>query len=312
MKLSFLTVILLILASPSVGSEMPYVSKYVTVEGVKMHYIEGGEANDHVFVFIHGNPSSSYLWRNVMPYVEPLGRLIAVDLVGFGKSGKPDIGYTFQEHSTYVNGFIRALELKNIVLVIHDWGSALGLEYARTHSRNVKGIVMMEAIIPPRFPMESFDAMGPFAETFRNFRDPVVGRELLIDQNVFVEGILNQATITRVMTEEEKNTYREPFLDPKDREPIYVWPNELPIEGKPARNVKAITAIGNWLKKSRVPKLLLYANPGAIVSPPEADWMQENYRNLESIYIGAGAHYIQEDQPEAIGRNIYSWYKRKL
>ena len=307
----------------AISDEMKYESKYVRVHGSNMHYVEGdgvtiesnnkqSKGNTPVFLFLHGNPSSSYLWRNVMPHIEPLGRVIAVDLVGFGKSDKPDIAYTFQDHSKYIDGFIAALKLKDITLVIHDWGSMLGLDYARRNSRNVKAIAMMEAIIPPAFPARDYSFLGGAAELFRNFRNPETGRPLLIDQNIFIEGILLQGTVTRAMTDKEKDTYREPFLNPEDRQPIYVWPNELPIAGEPARNVIAVEAVGEWLKKSNIPKLLLYVTPGAIVTPESALWMQENYRNLESVFVGYGGHYIQEDNPEAIGRNINLWYQRKF
>jgi haloalkane dehalogenase len=297
-------------ASP--GEDMPYPSQYIDVNGTSMHYVVGGSSKGPTFLFMHGNPSSSYLWRNVMPHLEQQGQVIAFDLVGFGQSGKPDIDYTFQAHYTYVEGFIKALGLKSVVLVLHDWGSALGLEYARNHSKNVLGVAMMEAIVPPRFPMDNYEAMGDFADTFRAFRTPETGRLMLIEQNIFVENILNEGALTRTLTEQEKDTYRAPFKDPKHREPVYVWPNELPIEGEPARNVVAINRIGQWLEKSKQPKLLLFATPGAIVSPEEAMWMQEHYRNLEAVYIGQGVHYIQEDQPEAIGRNILSWYLRRI
>lgn len=294
------------------SDKMPYPSKYVEVNGVTMHYVEGGKLDGPVFVFIHGNPSSSYLWRNVMPHLASIGRVIAFDLVGFGQSDKPESDYTFQSHSIYVKGFMEALALKNVVLVIHDWGSALGLEYARTHRRNIKGIAMMEAIIPPRFPMKNIADMGPAASLFSDFRNPTLNHKLLIEQNIFIEGILNQGAITRELSEVEKNVYRAPFLDNATRQPILMWPNELPIGGKPARNVEAITTIGKWLKKSKIPKLLLYADPGVIVSPTDAMWMQENYRNLQAVFIGKGLHYVQEDQPHTIGRNIHSWYLREV
>lgn len=299
----------------AISDEMKYASKFISVHGSRMHYVEGGDLKDNdapVFLFLHGNPSSSYLWRNVMPHIEPLGRVIAVDLVGFGQSDKPDIGYTYQEHSRYIDGFIKALDLKDITLVVHDWGSVLGLDYARRNSGNVKAIAMMEAIIPPAFPAKDYESLGGLADLFRNFRNPDTGRPLIIEQNIFIEGILLQATVTRTLSEKEKETYREPFLDPKDREPVYVWPNELPIGGEPARNVTVINAVADWLKQSATPKLLLYVNPGAIVSPQDAQWMQENYRNLEAVFVGYGAHYIQEDNPEAIGRNINLWYQRKF
>ena len=256
----------------AISDEMKYDSSFVEVHGSRMHYVEGGDLvskNAQVFLFLHGNPSSSYLWRNVMPHIEPLGRVIAVDLVGFGQSDKPDIGYTYQEHSKYIDGFIAALNLKDITLVIHDWGSVLGLDYARRNSANVKAVAMMEAIIPPAFPAKDYEAFGGLADLFRNFRTPETGRPLLIDQNFFIEGILLQATLTRTLSEKEKETYRKPFLDPNDREPIYVWPNELPIGGEPARNVAVVNAVADWLKKIFDSKITALCYPGCNRVTPE-------------------------------------------
>lgn len=315
---------LISLLTPAMAQEAPdpragvfsdtqaYPSKFVEVDGVRMHYVEGGTPEGQVFLFLHGNPTSSYLWRNVMPLVAPRGRVIAVDLIGFGKSEKPVSDYTFQDHSKYVDGFIAALDLKDVVLVIHDWGSMLGFDYARRNEGNVKGIAFMEAIIPPTFPAESLEAMGPMGELFRQFRDPVAGKVLNIDQNMFIEELLLKGALTRQLSDAEKDAYREPFLDPASRLPIFVWPNELPIGGEPARNVQAVLEVATWLKTSDVPKLLLYARPGAIIPPEAAAWMAANYRNLETVFVGYGAHYIQEDNPEVIGRNIAAWYQRKL
>ena len=290
---------------PTPSADFPFESHFVEVLGSKIHYVDEGEGP--VFLFLHGNPTSSYLWRNVIPHVTPIGRALAMDLVGFGKSDKPDIGYTFQEHQSYVDGFIAALGLEDIVLVIHDWGSMLGIDYARRQTANVKGVVFMEAIVPPTFPME---AAGGLGELFTAFRSAETGKKLLIDQNVFVEQIVGSATVTREMSEAEMTAYRAPFLEPATRFPIYVWPNELPIGGEPARNVDAVEKAGQWLMTSETPKLLLYARPGAIVTPEAAEWMAANYRNIESRFVGYGAHYIQEDNPEVIGRSIADWYRQ--
>jgi haloalkane dehalogenase len=152
--------------------------------------------------------------------------------------------------------------------------------------------------------------MGPAGDLFRRFRDPVEGRKLLITDNMFIEGLLANGAITRELTEAEIEAYRQPIIDPADREPIFVWPSELPIAGKPARNVEVVTRIGEWLKTSDTPKLLLYASPGALVPPWAAEWMADNYRNIEVIFVGYGSHYIQEDDPETIGRNIVNWHQR--
>ncbi len=295
---------------PEAFAAPPYPSKFVEIDGVLIHYVDAG-VGDPV-LFLHGNPTSSYLWRNVMPQVEPIGRVIALDLPGFGQSGKPPTDYTLQDQQRYVDDFIEALNLKNLTLVMHEWGTVLGLDYARRNESNVKGVVLMEAIVPPRFPMASYDDMGPAGELFRRFRDPIEGRKLLITEDMFVEGLLANGAVTRELTEEEIENYRQPFLDPADREPIFVWASELPIAGAPARNVEVVERIGDWLKTSDVPKLLLYARPGALVPPWVAEWMAENDRNIEAIFVGYGRHYIQEDEPEMIGRNIVNWYQRNL
>lgn len=271
-----------------------------------------------VILFLHGNPTSSYLWRNVMRYVKPAGRIIALDLIGFGKSDKPkELDYTFQTHFTYVEGFIKALQLKDIILVLHDWGSALGLHYGVTREKagkrdSVRGVVFMEAIIPPVFPMASLQDMGAAADLFGRMRDEKLGKELLIEQNFFVEGILLNAPATRQLSDAEKEFYRSPFKDPASRFPIFVWPNELPIAGNPVRNVTVIEAIGDWLQQTPMPKLLQYASPGALINAQTANWMRANYANLETQFVGYGNHYIQEDNPEAIGRGILEWYRREF
>ncbi|GJM13428.1 MAG: haloalkane dehalogenase [Pseudohongiella sp.] len=286
------------------SADFDYESKYVTVNGHSLHYIDEGNAGGDTFLFLHGNPTSSYLWRNVMRYVKPHHRIVAVDNIGFGKSDQPrDLDYTFQTHYGYIDAFIEAMELEDIVLVIHDWGSVLGLNYAMENSNNVKGIAMMEAIIPPTFPMED-------AGFFSNFRNPETGRELLINQNMFIENILLTGTQTRTMSDAEKDVYREPFIDVETRFPIYVWPNELPIAGEPARNVEVIENIGEWLRTSPLPKLVQYASPGALGGPAAAEWMRDNYRNVEIDFVGYGGHYIQEDNPQAIGRGIVEWHRR--
>lgn len=290
------------------SAEFPYESKYLDVLGSKLHYIDQGDGD--TFLFLHGNPTSSYLWRNVIRYVAPHGRIVAVDNIGFGKSDKPDVDYTFQTHFRYIEAFIETLGLQKIILVVHDWGSAIGLNYAVEHTDNVKGVVFMEALIPPAFPMKNLDAFGPAADLFRRFRDPVEGKKALIDENIFIEVLLAKATLTRQMTKEELDVYRAPFLEPASRYPIYVWPNELPVGGAPARNVEVVERLDRWLRASETPKLLQYASPGVLIPPKAAEWAAQNYRNIETQFVGYGLHYIQEDNPEAIGRGIVDWHRR--
>lgn len=286
------------------SADFPFQSKFIEINGHNLHYIDEGNSEGDTFLFLHGNPTSSYLWRNIMPYLKMDNRIVAVDNIGFGKSDQPrDLDYTFQTHYQYIEGFIEKTELKNIVLVIHDWGSILGLNYAMENSENVKGIVMMEALIPPAFPM-------PTVGFFSDFRNPETGRQLLIEQNMFIEGILLNGTVTRTLSDAEKTVYRAPFLSADTRFPIYVWPNELPIGGEPARNVVLIEKIGQWLGDSAIPKLIQYADPGVMITAERAQWMIENYRNVETQFVGYGTHYIQEDNPRVIGRGIVEWHRR--
>jgi len=298
---------------PRIGvfrSSVPYPSRFVEVNGSRLHYLDEGDGQ--TFLFLHGNPTSSYLWRNVMPYVAPNGRIVALDNVGFGLSDKPDLDYTYQTHYTYLEGFIDALDLDDIVFVLHDWGSVLGLDYARQHQNRVRGVVFMEAIVPPSFPMSSLGAFGPAGKLFGQFRTDGIGQQLIMEQNLFVEQILLNGTQTRQLSQREREAYRAPFPTTESRFPVYVWPNELPIAGEPARNVALINAVGDWLENSPTPKLLQYASPGAIIPPTAAAWMAEHYRNIETQFVGYGTHYIQEDNPEAIGRGIVDWYRRQV
>lgn len=291
----------------AISADFPYEAKFVEVLGSRMHYVEEGSGEP--ILLLHGNPTSSYLWRNVISYLKPRGRVIAVDNIGMGKSDKPDIAYTFQDHSRYIDAFIDTLDLTNLTLVGHDWGSVLGLSYATRHEANVKGVVFMEALIPPVYPRCSFDSFGPRAELFRAFRDPEQGRKLLVEQNLFIEQVLPEAVLRR-LTEAELNAYREPFTNPASRKVVLMWPNELPIAGEPARNVKVIEEIGQWLTTSKTPKLLQYVSPGSIISPDVAEWMTQHYQNIEIQFVGYGYHFIQEDNPEAIGRGIADWMRR--
>ena len=283
--------------------EFPYVSHRVEVHGSPMHYVEAGTGDP--ILFLHGNPTSSYLWRNVIPHLAPLGRCIAPDLIGMGQSGKPNIEYRFFDHARYVDGFIDALRLRNLTLVIHDWGSALGFHYAMRNENNVKAVAFLEAIMP----LPDLQAMpGEVREMFQAFRTPDVGWDLIVNQNVFIERILPGA-ILRKLTEEEMNRYREPFLEQSSRKPIWRWPHEIPIAGEPADVAAAVSDYNAKLQKSELPKLLLYATPGAIVTSPLVDWCRKYLKHLTVVHVGEGIHYLQEDHPHEIGSAIANWYR---
>lgn len=285
--------------APAISAEFPYESRYVEVLGSRMHYVEEG-AGDPV-LFIHGNPTSSYLWRNVIPHISGDHRAIAVDLIGMGKSDKPDIDYTYVDHSRYVQGFIERLGLEHVTLVIHDWGTVLGFEYAMTHEDNVAGIAFMEAIVPPAYPRSE-----PMAGQFASFRTEGEGEALVLEQNIFLEQILPGAVV-RGLTEEEMRRYREPYPTPASRRPVLQWPRELPAGGEPRSTVAIVNRIGDWMQQTEIPMLHLWARPGTLNNEDFAEAMVERVKNLQSTFIGEGRHYIQEDQPDAIGRALAGW-----
>lgn len=292
----------------TISADFPFDYQFVDVMGSQIAYIEEGEGP--VVLFIHGNPTSSYLWRNIIPFVSDNHRAIALDLVGMGASDQPDIGYTFQDHYSYLEGFIEALDLHDITLVLHDWGGGLGTYYATNHSDNVRAVAMMEAAAPPALPIPSWDMVTDpkVRATFRSFRDPEMGPQIILEQNGFIEQLL-PSTIIRPLTEAEMDAYRAPFPTPESRTPILVWPNEIPIEGDPARNVVAMQEIGNWLGSSEQPKLYFYASPGLIISPAVAEFIPQAMNNVQTRFIGAGMHYLQEDHPGIIGRNLSDWLR---
>ena len=292
-----------------ISAEFPYESKYVEVLGSKMHFVESGDGDP--ILFLHGNPTSSYLWRNVMPHLESQGRVIAVDLIGMGKSDKPELDYTFPDHSRYLEAFIAELGLERITLVVHDWGSTLGFHYARRHQSNVIGIAFMEAIVPPAMPMPSVEAMGPAAPIFQAMRTEGQGEQMVLEQNFFVEQLLPGA-VARGLGEAEMAVYREPYPTPASRKPTLVWPRELPIGGVPARNVEVVEAIGEWMAETNLPMIHLWARPGALNPEPVVEALVQKIPHLQSTFIGTGIHFLQEDHPEIIGRAIADWRRREV
>ena len=290
--------------SATISADFPFKSHYVEVLGSKMHYVDEGEGDP--ILFLHGNPTSSYLWRNVIPHLKGSGRLIAPDLIGMGKSDKPDISYRFEDHARYLDEFIKKLGLKNITLVIHDWGSGLGFHYAVRHPDNVVGIAFMEALVP--FPAQ-------FERTptglFAMLRDPVKGPEMVIEKNAFVEMILPMA-VMRKLTEEEMTAYRAPFLTKESRKVELVWPLEIPYKDGPADVTKLMKEYIAWFESSKIPKLLIYGDPGAIISPKNVEGMIERFPNLETHFVGVASHFLQEDHPHKVGRAIWDWHRREI
>ncbi len=288
-------------AASAISADFPYESHYVEVLGSRMHYVDEGEGEP--ILFLHGNPTSSYLWRNIIPFVTEDYRAIAVDLIGMGKSDKPHLDYTYQDHKRYLDAFIEALDLRDVTLVIHDWGSVLGFDYALEHDDNVVGIAFMESIIPPSFPRS--EPMGGALGRYRTD----AGEDLILEQNQFVEQILPRSVV-RGLTDEEMEYYREPYPTPESRVPTLQWPRELPAGGEPARNVEVVTRIGEWMQRTDVPMLFFWARPGALNNEAFAEAMVERVTNIQTAFVGEGRHFIQEDQPEMIGRTLADWRRR--
>ncbi len=289
--------------SESVSAAFPYPSRYVHVLGSRMHYVEQGTGDP--ILLVHGNPTSSYLWRNVIPHLAPIGRCIAPDLIGMGRSDKPDVPYRLFDHAAYFEGFVQALGLTRIRLVLHDWGGFLGLHYAARHSANVAAIAMMEAVLKP---MRMSDRAEGFQRAFGMMRGPA-GFDKVMKENFFVERIL-PGSILRKLTEEELAAYRRPFPTEASRKPTYVFPNEIPLDGKPADVVAAVEAYDAALARTRLPLLLLTFEPGAIVQQAEIEWCKRQFPHIVVRHLGAGIHFVQEDQPAAIGRALADWFRR--
>ena len=292
------------MARASISADFPFESKFIEIYGSKMHYIDEG-AGDPI-LFLHGNPTSSYLWRNVIPYLIPHGRCIALDLIGMGKSEKPQLDYRFADHVKFVEGFIDKLQLANITLVLHDWGSGLGFHYTSRHEDNVKALAFMEAIVRPmrwnQFPI------GPRIG-FKLFRTPGIGWFMLSIMNMFVTQILPQMTV-RKLSSAEMDQYLAPFATIESRKPVRRWPCEIPLDGEPKDMVDLVATYSRKLQESELPKMLLYGNPGAVVNANAVDWCRRNLKNLQAVDIGPGLHYLQEDNPHLIGEELARWYAK--
>lgn len=285
-----------------ISADFPFESKYIEIQGSNIHYIDEGSGDP--ILFLHGQPTSSYLWRNIIPYLTPHGRCIALDLIGMGKSQKPDIDYSFFDHVKYVEAFIEKLELSNITLVIHDWGSALGFHYAMRHEKNIKGIAFMEALLRP---MNWEDFPNKYKLGFRLFRAPGIGWLMISVMNVFVTKMLPQSII-RKLSAEEQDYYAAPYRSIKSRKAVRRWPCEIPISGKPEGVYEVIMDYNKKLQESEVSKLLFYAAPGAIIDSKTVDWCRQNLKNLKTVDIGEGIHFLQEDNPHMIGAELANWF----
>jgi haloalkane dehalogenase len=288
-------------------TEHPLTKKTVDVLGSKMAYHERGEGAP--VLLLHGNPTSSYLWRDVIPELEGRGRLIAPDLIGMGDSAKlqnpgPDT-YRFVTHRNYLAGFIDAVigSTLPITLVVHDWGSALGFDWANHHRDRVRGIAYMEGIPRPVAGWEEWSkAATPIFQGFRSDK----GEEMILDRNMFVERVL-PGSVLRKLTEAEMAEYRKPFLKREDRWPTLTWPRQIPIAGEPADVVQIAVDYSRWMAENDLPKLLVNAEPGAILIGPVREFCRA-WKNQTEVTV-PGVHFVQEDSGPAVGRAVAAWMK---
>ncbi len=281
-----------------------HAKQYIEVLGKKIAYVEMGEGSP--IVFQHGNPTSSYLWRNIMPALQSQGRCIAIDLLGMGDSEKlpapgPD-SYTFAEHYEYFSATLAALGVReNVTLVIHDWGSALGFHWANQHREAVAGICYMEAIVRPVVWAEWPDDATPVFQGFRS----AAGEAMVLEKNIFVERVL-PGSIIRDLSADEMAVYRRPFAEPGEtRRPTLSWPRQIPIDGEPPEVVAIAQAYADWLAGSPVKKLFINAEPGAILTGPQREFCRQ-WPNQTEVTV-AGTHFIQEDSPVEIAAAIKAW-----
>jgi haloalkane dehalogenase len=289
-----------------ISAAFPYQKQRRRVLGREMAYVEVGDGDP--IVLLHGNPTSSYLWRNVLPHLQPLGRCIAPDLIGMGDSDKlPDSGpgsYRFVEHRRYLDALLEVLDVRErVTFVVHDWGSALGFDWANRHREAVKGIAYMEAIVGRQY-WDHWDKFGmrPVLQALRSER----GESMVLHDNFFVEKVLPGA-ILRKMSDEDMAEYRRPFAEPGEgRRPTLTWPREIPIEGDPADVTEIVTAYADWLVTSNIPKLFLKAEPGGILASGAVLDLARRLAAQTEVTV-RGVHFVQEDSPDEIGQAIAGW-----
>ena len=287
---------------PTISAADTHPRHRVKVAGAEIAYVDTGQGDP--IVFLHGNPTSSYLWRNIIPHLEGMGRCLAPDMVGMGDSGKATDGaYRFVDHRRYLDAWFDALGLtQGVTLVVHDWGSALGFHWAHRYSERVKGIVYMEAIVRS---MAWEEWPDPSRSLFQAMRSPA-GEEIILEKNVFVERIL-PGSVLRGLTDAEMDIYRRPYQETgESRRPTLTWPREIPVDGEPADVVEIVDAYAGWLSTSGIPKLFVNADPGAILTGPQREYCR-GWSNQREITV-KGSHFIQEDSPVQIGQAIAEWY----
>lgn len=288
---------------------IPVLDSFIHYEDTRERAGDEAHGPGPCFVFLHGNPASSHLWRKVLPRMQALGRCLAPDLIGMGRSGKPGIAYTYDDHARYLAAWFDALHLHDVVLVGIDWGASLGFDWARRHAARVRGLAFMETIVKP---LSWADFPAAARPRFEAFRTPGLGEQLVMEENRFLDGSL-KATVLTPLSDADRAAYHAPFPTPESRRPLLAWPRAMPIDGTPADVVARIEAYDAWLAGSpALPKLLLTfdGSPTLMIGPAMVDWCKENIAGLETQYCGAAGHLAPEDQPDAIADALSAWADR--
>lgn len=305
-----------------VSSDFPFELLRADVLGNTMTYVDTqpkASSNTPTALFLHGNGSSSYLWRNIVPHLQSTMRCVAPDLIAMGNSSKPKFFKgRFTDHYTFLSSFIdQVIPDGPILLVAHDWGSALGLhwfwqesEKSGSPSNRLLGIALMEFV--RAFPTwQDFGLSAELEKAFRAFRTPKIGRELVVEQNVFVKTTIEYGQL-RKLDEVEIARHHQPYLEPASREVLLTWTNQVPIEQKPSDVHDIVTRYHQWLMETELPKIIFWGTPGAIITPEKAAWYGKELKNVTMVDLGQGLHYLQEDHPHEIGRQLGQWAGRLL
>ena len=291
------------MSEAAISPKDPHPRKRASVLGTEMAYVDTGSGDP--IVFLHGNPTSSFLWRNIIPHLSANARCLAPDLIGMGDSGKSSTGeYRFVDHAKHLDAWSDALASNSrVTLVIHDWGSALGFHWAHRHPNAVKGFAYMEGIVRPL----KFEDWAPqTANLFKALRSPA-GDEMILQKNIFVERIL-PGSVIRKLSDDEMAVYRKPFLEPgESRRPTLTWPRQIPFDGEPADVTKIVDDYSKWLSQSAIPKLFINADPSAILVGAQREFCRK-WPNQREVTV-KGVHFIQEDSPHEIGAALADWYR---
>lgn len=286
-----------------ISDECHLPSHFKQVNGVKIHYLEQG--NGDPVLFLHGMPTSSYLWRNIIPLLSDSARCIAPDLIGMGQSDKPDIEYRIFDHIKYIDKFIDEMQLKNITLVLHGWGSLVGFDYARRHEDNVKGIAFFESHIRPTTDWNMLSL--PVQQLASLLDRPGASYRAVVKQNYLINKLLPSGII-RPLTETEMSHYMQPFPTPESRKPLWQYVQDLPLGKGPDDVVNLIYHYSTWLQRTQVPKLMMYAIPGFITTVETVQWAKEKLANLKLVGLDDVLHFAQESVPVLFGQTLRDWY----